>query len=68
MNQDTSVTLTITRTFAAPRVRVFDGWTNPNSDIGWWGLKDFTLLFNEKEEDAEGKLEPPPDAGDGHSQ
>ena len=67
MNQDTSCTLTISRAFAAPRVRAFDAWTNPDSDIDWWSPRNFTLLFNKKEEDAEGKLEPPPDAGDGHS-
>ena len=49
MKQDTSSSLTITRTFVAPRTRVFDAWTNPNSDVGWWGPKDFTLLFNEKD-------------------
>ena len=49
MNEDTSYTLMIKRTFAAPRVRVFDAWTNPNSDIGWWGPKNFTLLFDEKD-------------------
>ena len=48
MNPDTSSVLTITRTFAAPRIRLFDAWTNPNSITGWWGPKDFTLLFDEK--------------------
>ncbi|MBC7939419.1 MAG: SRPBCC domain-containing protein [Chitinophagaceae bacterium] len=49
MNPDTSSTLTITRTFAASRVRLFDAWTNPNSITGWWGPKDFTLLLNERD-------------------
>jgi uncharacterized protein YndB with AHSA1/START domain len=47
MNPDTSSTLPINRTFAASRIRLFDAWTNPNSITGWWGPKDFTLLFNE---------------------
>lgn len=47
MNQDVSSLLTMRRTFAGPRTRVFDAWTNPDSDIGWWGPVDFTLLFNE---------------------
>lgn len=49
MNQDTSPTLTIKCIFPAPRNRVFDAWTNLNSDIGWWGPKGFTLLFDEKD-------------------
>ncbi len=49
MNQDTSSVLTITRTFAAPCNRIFDAWTNPESEIGWWGPIDFTLLFDEKD-------------------
>lgn len=49
MNQDASSVLTITRTFDAPRTRVFDAWTNPDSITGWWGPKDFTLWFDEKD-------------------
>lgn len=41
--------LKITRTFDAARSRVFDAWTNPKSDTGWWGPKNFTLLFDEKD-------------------
>ncbi|MBC7716996.1 MAG: VOC family protein [Pseudorhodobacter sp.] len=48
MNQAASSVLTITRTFDAPLTRVFDAWTNPDSITGWWGPKDFTLLFDEK--------------------
>jgi hypothetical protein len=47
MTDKTAPVLKITRTFDTPRARVFDAWTNPKSDIGWWGPKDFTLLFND---------------------
>ena len=30
-------TLRITRTFAAPRDRVFPAWTNPEKLKQWWG-------------------------------
>jgi uncharacterized protein YndB with AHSA1/START domain len=49
MTDKTAPALKITRTFDAPRARVFDAWTNPKSDIGWWGPKDFTLQFDEKD-------------------
>ncbi len=35
-------TITITRTFDAPRERVWDVWTNPEHLEKWWGPKDFT--------------------------
>jgi uncharacterized protein YndB with AHSA1/START domain/uncharacterized glyoxalase superfamily protein PhnB len=34
--------LTITRTFAAPRERVWKAWTEPEQVKHWWGPKDFT--------------------------
>jgi uncharacterized protein YndB with AHSA1/START domain/uncharacterized glyoxalase superfamily protein PhnB len=34
--------LTITRTFAAPRERVWKAWTEPERVKRWWGPKDFT--------------------------
>jgi uncharacterized protein YndB with AHSA1/START domain/uncharacterized glyoxalase superfamily protein PhnB len=34
--------LTITRTFAAPRERVWKAWTEPERLKRWWGPKDFT--------------------------
>jgi len=47
MTKETAPMLKIVRTFDASRARIFDAWTNPKSDIGWWGPKDFTLLFHE---------------------
>lgn len=47
MNDQTALMLRITRTLDATRARVLDAWTNPNSNSGWWGPKDFTLLFHE---------------------
>ena len=44
---DQPLTLTIDRRFPAPRARVFDAWTNPNSQVGWWGPAGFSLVFNE---------------------
>ena len=55
MNQNTSSVLAITRTFPASRIRLFDAWTNPNSITGWWGPKDFTLLFSEMDLKPEGR-------------
>ena len=49
MTDKTAPVLKITRTFEAPPALVFDAWTSPDSNIGWWGPKDFTLLFNEKD-------------------
>lgn len=49
MNDQTMLTLRIIRTLDATCARVFDAWTNPDSDIGWWGPKDFTLLFHESD-------------------
>lgn len=34
--------LIITRTFAAPRARVWQAWTDPEWTKRWWGPKDFT--------------------------
>ncbi len=33
----------LTRTFAAPRERVFRAWTEPEQLIKWWGPKGFTV-------------------------
>jgi uncharacterized protein YndB with AHSA1/START domain/uncharacterized glyoxalase superfamily protein PhnB len=38
----TAQPLTITRTFAAPRERVWKAWTEPEQVKRWWGPKDFT--------------------------
>ena len=35
-------TLSITRTFAAPRELVFKVWTQPEHVVRWWGPKGFT--------------------------
>lgn len=34
--------LVITRTFNAPRDRVFEAWTDCDHFVRWWGPKDFT--------------------------
>ena len=49
MNDQTVLTLRIIRILDATCARIFDAWTNPNSDTGWWGPKDFTLLFHESD-------------------
>jgi uncharacterized protein YndB with AHSA1/START domain len=33
--------LTLRRTFAAPRARVFEAWTDPYAMKQWWGPKDY---------------------------
>lgn len=35
--------VTITRTFAAPRERVWEAWTDPEQVAQWWGPTDFTV-------------------------
>lgn len=35
--------LTITRTFEAPRERVFDAWTRSDHVARWWGPSGFTV-------------------------
>ena len=47
MTDETALVLKITRTFDAPRTLVFDAWTNPESEVGWWGPKDFSKLMQE---------------------
>ena len=37
---DTS-TLTLKRTFAAPRARVFKAWTDPQAMKQWWGPREY---------------------------
>jgi len=37
--------LVITRTFDAPRERVFEAWTECGHFMRWWGPKDFTAPF-----------------------
>lgn len=37
--------ITITRTFDAPRERVWERWTDPNAFMCWWGPKDFTSPY-----------------------
>jgi uncharacterized protein YndB with AHSA1/START domain len=37
--------ITITRTFNAPRERVWQEWTNPDMYMCWWGPKDFTAPY-----------------------
>ncbi len=37
--------ITITRTFNAPRERVWQEWTNPDLYMCWWGPKDFTAPY-----------------------
>jgi len=37
--------ITITRTFDAPRERVWEQWTDPNHYMCWWGPKDFTAPY-----------------------
>lgn len=39
--------LTITRTFDAPRERVWDAWTEPAQVEQWWGPKGFTSTVHE---------------------
>lgn len=39
-------TLHITRIFDAPRVRVWQAWTDPKLIAKWWGPKDFTSHSN----------------------
>lgn len=36
-------TLVITRTFEAPRERVFDAWIDPRHLVHWWGPHGFTV-------------------------
>lgn len=35
---------TITRTYAAPRARVFQAWTDPERLMQWWGPQGSTML------------------------
>jgi uncharacterized protein YndB with AHSA1/START domain len=44
-NIESSECLTITRTFDAPRERVWERWTDPNQYMCWWGPKDFTSPY-----------------------
>src|SRR5512143_1660283 len=37
--------LTITRTFDAPRERVWERWPEPSQYMCWWGPKDFTAPY-----------------------
>ena len=41
--------LVLNRRFDAPRSLVFGAWTNPETPVGWWGPKGFTLEFDEKD-------------------
>lgn len=40
-------TLVITRTFDAPRARVWEAWTNPEKIVQWWGPNGFTNTLHE---------------------
>ena len=42
-NVTTQPSLSITRTFAAPRERVFQAWTDPEQLKKWWGPEGYTL-------------------------
>lgn len=37
--------LTLTRTFDAPRERVWERWTDPIQYMCWWGAKDYTAPY-----------------------
>jgi uncharacterized protein YndB with AHSA1/START domain len=39
-----SETLTITRTFDAPRALVWEAWFDPDSRVGFWGPSGFTFV------------------------
>ena len=39
--------MTITRTFDAPRERVFEAWTDPEKAEEWWGPAGFTSTVHE---------------------
>ncbi|WP_255168243.1 SRPBCC family protein [Natrononativus amylolyticus] len=41
--------MTITRTFDAPRERVFEAWTDPDRVEQWWGPAGFTSTVHELE-------------------
>ncbi len=41
-NVTTLPSLSITRTFAAPRERVFQAWTDPEELKKWWGPDGYT--------------------------
>lgn len=41
--------LTIRRTFDAPRERVWEAWTDPDELAQWWGPADWTLSANDLE-------------------
>lgn len=41
--QTAAPTLTIRRTFKAPRERVFAAWTDPQQIVAWWGPGDNTV-------------------------
>lgn len=47
MTEQADTVLEITRHFAVPRATIFDAWTNPRSEIGWWGPEGFALQFQE---------------------
>jgi uncharacterized protein YndB with AHSA1/START domain len=55
MAETNAPVLNIRRTFDATRADVFDAWTIPRSAADWWGPKDFSLLFDEKDLRAGGK-------------
>ena len=40
-------TLTVRRTLAAPRERVFQAWTDPAALTQWWGPKGYTTPMAE---------------------
>lgn len=41
--ETTETSLTIRRTFDAPRERVFEAWTDPDQLKQWWGPREWTL-------------------------
>ncbi|WP_313691731.1 SRPBCC family protein [Halorarum halobium] len=42
-------TMTVRRTFDAPRERVFEAWTDPEQVDQWWGPNGFTTTTDEME-------------------
>ena len=54
--EKTKGALVITRTFDAPRERVWKAWTLPEQVKGWWGPKTFTAPFCEIDLRVGGKL------------
>ncbi|AUV84237.1 ATPase (plasmid) [Salinigranum rubrum] len=45
--ESTENSLTIRRTFDAPRDRVWEAWTDPNQVDQWWGPEGFTTRTDE---------------------